>query len=290
MSSRRRAAPKRVPIFRRKRRNGNKNPQSTLRVATRSIPFRITQTTSGTGAITSVESGLSLTASNSAAIDPYSIGGRANHFASQFLRYRIERIMIQFVSDETSSGVVESVSGATTTPSYASRVFAMGLFRDPALSTITYENLVAMGGFIGNTSRNMKARFRGSPWLFTSTTAGSPTNIDLRMTAPYKLYFEFQNNSTTAAASYGHLVFNITWLFQGAIDNAVPLGRSLPPPQTPTSNSFEVLGDDDDEKQESLTEVTTLLQRISQLESQIKRLSTTQSNSITSGLKIADKF
>jgi len=200
---------------------------------TREIPFRITQATSGTGGITSVTSSTSSSNVNSVAIDPYTIGGRTLVIAQLYTKYRIRRVVIRYIPDTSFSGVVESISGPTTTPSYGSRVFAWGINRDPALSTLSYSQLVQMGGAVGNTNRSSRLVFinNDNSWFFTSTTAASPTTIDLRMVAPLQLRFAYGTASTTAIGSYGQLVFDIDIQCSGDIPPSAPLGLSLSPPE-----------------------------------------------------------
>jgi len=201
---------------------------------TREIPFRITQATSGTGGITSVTSSTSSSNVNSVAIDPFSIGGRTLTIAQLFTKYRFRKVTMRYIPDTSYSGVVESISGPTTTPSYGSRVFAWGVNRDPALSTLSYSQLVQMGGVVGNTNRSSRLVFinNDSSWFFTSTTAASPTTIDLRMAAPLQLRFAYGTASTTAIGSYGQLVFDIEFQVQGDIPPSAPLGLALSAPTT----------------------------------------------------------
>lgn len=145
---------------------------------------------------------------------------------ANYLQYRVRRGTLRYVPDGTSSGVGEIVVGGTTTPTYGDRSFAMGIFKDPALSTISYENIFACGGVVGNTSRGHSISLPSSDWLWTSTTAASPTTIDLRMTAFGKLYFSYFTASTTATYSYGQLLLTIEFEVRGAVDNATPLGAT----------------------------------------------------------------
>lgn len=234
-----------------KRSNGRVGANSSLQSLTstfpfREVPFRITQASSGTGGLTSVTSGGSSSAANSVPIDPYQVGGRMGAVAQLYTLYRVRYLRITYVPDATASGVTESVSGATTTPSYVSRAFAWGINRDPALSTLSYSQLIQMGGSFGNTTRLQTLTFvnRAPQWYFTSTTASSPSTIDLRMTAPLQLRFAYFNTSTTAAASYGHLIFNIICQFKGILPESAALGLSL----IPSTESESKSQDSDDSK------------------------------------------
>jgi hypothetical protein len=133
--------------------------------------------------------------------------------------------------------MLEIVSGSTATPGYAARPFAIGIFDDPALSTLTYTNIIDGGGKWGNTSRGKILTIAPSKWLWTSTTAASPTTIDLRTTAFGKLYFAYFNASTTAIPSFGHLILQIDVEFKGVIFSAAPIGRTLQPPPSPEEKS-----------------------------------------------------
>jgi len=209
---------------------------SMLRTRITGVPFRITQATSGTGGLTTAESNASLSASASTSLDPYLIGGRLNSLASQFEQYRIVRGRLIYVPDGTGTGILEIVGGSTATPGYAARPFAIGIFKDPALSTLTYTNIIDGGGKWGNTSRGKTLTIGPSKWLWTSTTTASPSTIDLRETAFGKLYFSFFNTSTTAVTSFGHLILQIDVEFKGVIFSAVPIGRTLKPPPTDYSD------------------------------------------------------
>jgi len=199
----------------------------------RANPFRITQASSGTGGLTTVESNASLTAANSVVLDPYTIGGRLSLMANLFTEYRFTKLKLTYVPDDTTaSGVIETAGGPTTTPSYANRSFAIGLATDPALSTLQFDSLVEMGGKISNTTRSVTLVAGGGAlnrWRYTSTTAAyaSATTIDFRMVAPLKLYFAYFIASTTATASYGNIVMDATVQFRGSVDNAGVLGATL---------------------------------------------------------------
>lgn len=229
--------------------NNRAMQQQTTRFYTVTVPFRCTQTSSGTGGITTVESSSSLTAANSTSLDPYTIGGRVLQFTNQFLQYRVVGGSLTYVPDVGAMGISDVVTGGTTTPTYTHRSFAMAIFKDPALSTISYENLLAAGGSYGATERSHSCRLPVSPWLWTSTTASSPTTIDLRMTAFGKFYFSFFNTSTTATASYGHFVLRMHFICRGAVDNAGALGKTISSTSSPSTPIIE----DEDEK--AFTEV-----------------------------------
>lgn len=192
----------------------------------REVPLRVSQASSGTGGLTSVTSNGSYSAANSVNIDPYNVGGRMAEVSAVFTKYRIKRLRIRYLPDTTMSGVTDLVAGPSGSPNYVSRTFAWGFNRDPALSTLNYTQLIQMGGSVGNTAKPQTLTFVNNDpaWFFTSTTASSPTTIDLRLVAPLQLRFAYFNTSTTATASYGHLVFDMVVQFQGPIANSGPLG------------------------------------------------------------------
>jgi hypothetical protein len=235
-----------------KRSNGFSNSamQSTIcRTRITGVPFRITQTTSGTGGITTVESSSSLSSAASIALDPYTIGGRFQLLANNFLQYRLVRGRITYVPDCTSTGLIETVSGFSTTPSYAARPFAIGVFKDSALSTINYNSILDAGGKWGSTAVGKVLTLPRSDWLWTSTTTASPTTIDLRTVAFGKLYFAYFNASTTATASFGHLIIQLDVEYKGVVNNAPVLGAALSPPDTYESKeSVEAKPDDEQRK------------------------------------------
>jgi hypothetical protein len=194
------------------------------------VPFRVTQATSGTGGLTTVESQTSSSAASSVALDPFTIGGRLLLLGNNFQYYRVVRGRLTYVPDGSSNGLPEIVSGATAAPTYAARPFAIGIFDDPALSTITYNSILDGGGRYGNTTKGKTMSIGPSDWLWTSTTGASPTTIDLRMTSFGKLYFAFFNASTTATVSFGHLIIQLDVEFKGVIYNAAALGSAMAPP------------------------------------------------------------
>ena len=211
--------------------SGNTLQTQTFTFRTREVPLRITQATSGTGGLTTVTSGGSYTNANLVPIDPFNIGGRFNSVASNFTKYQLLSVIATYIPDSTQSGVTDLVAGPSTTPTYVSRSFAWGFNRDPALSTLSYTQLIEMGGQYGNTSRPQKLRFsnnRDPYWYFVSTTAASPTTIDLRMAAPLQLRFAYSGTSTTAIGSYGHVVMDFVIKFQGSIAPNGSLGLTMP--------------------------------------------------------------
>lgn len=146
---------------------------------------------------------------------------------------------LTYVPDGTVTGLPEIVSGATAAPTFAARPFAIGIFDDPALSTITYNAILDAGGKYGNTSRGKTLTIGPSDWLWTSTTSASPTTIDLRMTAFGKLYFAYFNASTTATVSFGHLIVQLDVEFKGVVYNAAALGSAMAPPGMDDTDSEE---------------------------------------------------
>jgi hypothetical protein len=161
-------------------------------------------------------------------LDPYIIGGRFAIFAAQYQQYRIKSGFVKYRPDCSPNGLVDMAGGpSSATVTYENRAFALGIFKDPALSSITYENILQTGGFYGSTTKGFTLRVPSSGWLWTSTTASSPTTIDLRMTSFGKMFFAYFIASTTATASYGHLEFSLVIEFKGTIDNAALLGKVI---------------------------------------------------------------
>lgn len=181
------------------------------RVTGKNTPFKLAQTTSGLGAISANNTGPSLTAVSQVYIDPYTLGSRAALLAAEFAQYRVAAMTIQYIADTTASGVVNSQSGPTTTPSYGSRPFALGWFKDPTVTPGSNVAIVEAGGFNHNTARDSRVlKIPSSPWLWTSSANGYPaTAADLRLTAHGMLACQFVDASTTAAATYGR--FEICW-------------------------------------------------------------------------------
>jgi len=220
--------------------------QSTVTVPFRGIPFVITQTTSGTGGISTENSGSSLSSTSLVNIDPFNFGARCSLIADQFLEYRFKSVTFKYIPRYTASGVAPTPGGATSTPSYANRNFVWGFVEDPALAgALSYQIFMEYGGTPGNTTKKSSIRLRGgtlSKWRFTSTTASSPTAIDLRMVAPAQMRFYFDDTSTTAAATYGYIVYDAVIEFRGAANNAAIIGVT----ETPTRK----ISTDEDKKVE----------------------------------------
>jgi hypothetical protein len=192
-------------------------------VTGRNTAFKLTQTTSGVGCISNNNTGPTLSSLTSVYIDPYTIGSRCALLAAEFAQYRIRAMTIQYRTDATNSGVVNSQSGPTTTPSYGSRPFAMGWSKDPTIAPATAVSIVEIGGFSHNTSRDAKPlRLPSSPWLFTSSAASYPASAaDIRLAAHGIFCAAFIDASTTAAATYGR--FELTW----EVEYRYPLNASV---------------------------------------------------------------
>jgi len=210
----------------------------------RGIPFVITQSTSGNGGISTENSGSSLSSANLVNIDPFNFGARLSLIADQFLEYRFQRIRFTFVPRYTASGVAPTPAGATSTPSYANRNFVWGFVDDPALlGSLSYQVFMEYGGTPANTTKRSSISLRGgtlSKWRFTSTTTASPTAIDLRMVAPAQMRFYFDDTSTTAAATYGYIIYDADVEFRGAANNATIIGVSTPQRKISTDEDKKV--------------------------------------------------
>lgn len=215
------------------------------------VPFKLAQGTSGVGCITSNNTGPSLSNVTDVVIDPYTLGSRCALLAAEFAQWKVSRMTIQYVSDMTSSGVVNTQGGPSTTPSYGSRPFALGWHRDPSVLVTTHPTIMETGGISNNTSRNSKViNLPPSAWLYTSTTtsyAGSA--IDNRMTAHGSLSGAFVDASTTAAATYGRIVICYDLSFRYP-QNASVIGESISS-LLPSLSSSTIINCEQKEEQKS---------------------------------------
>ncbi len=195
----------------------------------RGAPFEVTQATSGTGGFTSLNSNGSYTAVNSINIDPFNLGARLAMVADNFLEYRFKWIRFKYMPWGSASGVQSTQTGSTASPTYATRPFCWGVIDDVAIGTLSYGGLIEYGGVVGTTTRPCSLFLRGGSlnrWRFTSTTSASPTNIDLRMVAPFQLRWYFGDGSSTAVSTYGTIMYECVIQFRGAANNAAVIGLS----------------------------------------------------------------
>lgn len=222
--------------------NNRNNIQSSIqagRVTT--VPFAVDsftldQASSGNGGFTSQASAASLTAANGFNLDPYNLGGLPYRMGTNFIQYRLKWVKIGYKPYMSASGVVNTVSGATSTPSYGVRNFALGFSADPFIVLASYGSIIIGGGIEGNTSRPCQISMRGgtlNTWRYTSTTTASPSNIDLRMVAPVRVNVAFSNTSTTATLTYGGFLITGVMELRYPLDNAVPVGLSASIENTP---------------------------------------------------------
>jgi len=221
------------PRFRRRRRPNNLQSQI-VRSSFQDASFFLQQVSSGTGTLTTLNSGASLTAVSQVNLDPFNIGGRFNVFASQFTKYRIRRMVVRYVpSLTTSSGVEETVTGGSSAPVYGSRGFCWTLALDPFLSLPTSGAILEYGGRACNTARfsSLAVTIRDPTWYYTSTTSASPTSIDLRMSCPLQLISRFVSTSTTSTMTFGHVILNFIAEFQGPIATQTTIGLQVLPEQ-----------------------------------------------------------
>jgi hypothetical protein len=130
-------------------------------------------------------------------------------------------MVIQYISDETSSGVVDQPAGPGTTPSYGNRAFALGWIRDVAVLPSSADYIVEFGGRDCNTSRNMSIVVPPSGWLWCSSSGSSPSVIDQRMCAHGMLVGRFRTTSTTAAATYGRIDISYDLSFRYPMDQSL---------------------------------------------------------------------
>jgi hypothetical protein len=219
-----------------KRRSGTQSKQrnrtfkfaSIAFITGKNVPFKLAQNTSGTGCISANNTGPSITSVNSVLIDPYTIGSRAALLAAEFAQWRVRSLTIEYDPDVTSSGVVNSQSGPTTTPSYGSRPFAMGFSKDPIYLPSTHPGVMEIGGVSLNTSKRGILKLPSSQWLWASTTTGYSTGslIDNRTVSHGAFVASFVDASTTAAATYGRFVFTYALQFRYPV-NANVIGATL---------------------------------------------------------------
>jgi len=206
----------------------------TVTVHFREVPLQITQATSGTGGLTNLSGNASATSATSYNIDPYNIGGRLNEFAHLFAQYRFKSLRLNFIPQSTSAGVVDTVVGETTTPAYENRAFSWAISPDPSITAGTFTTTGNIGKF-GNTSRSSFLVLpKNNNWLFTSTSAASPTAIDLRMASPAKLIWVYYGTSTTATNNLGFIQYVGSIQFRHPTNDVAAVGssqvpRSLPP-------------------------------------------------------------
>lgn len=243
---------KRTPPHKRKSKRRGKG-RGNIQSAVVSVPFRqtaftITQASSGNGCLSSNDWGVSLTSANTAEFDPYNCGARCKLIASQFAMYRLRKLQARYTPLVGSDGLVETVAGPTTTPSYANRSFAFGAYSDPAVNVTSYASIVESGGVSKSVCRPFTFNIRqfNRSWLFCSTTAAAavpPTSIDFRLVAPVEFSAAFSSTSTTATATYGFITLEYLLDFKYPLNNATPIG-SMPPAR----DSDSVLVNDDDEK------------------------------------------
>jgi len=198
------------------------------RVVGRNVPFKITQATSGTGCISNNNTGPTLSNVNTVPLTPYTLGSRCALISAEFAQWRVRRMAVQYETDATASGVVNTQSGPSTTPSYGSRPFALGWNRDPDITFSTHPAIVEAGGLSHNTSRDSPViRLPRSGWLYTSTTTGYPgSGIDLRMCAHGNLLASYVDASTTATATYGRIIISYDIEFRYPQNSSV-IGAAL---------------------------------------------------------------
>jgi hypothetical protein len=179
---------------------------SSATMCVRQPSFKLQQGTSGTGALTSNLSGISITNATNVRINPFTLGSRTALMGALFSQWRVKRMIIQYIPDETASGVLDQPQGAiTASVSYGNRAFAMGWFKDPSAAPSTADYVLEFGGRDGNTTRGMTVVVPPSGWLWVSTTGSSPSTIDQRMSAHGVLCCLFRTTSTTTATTYGRI-------------------------------------------------------------------------------------
>jgi len=199
-------------------------------------PFTIQQSTSGNGALGTLETPVSLGGTSFVGLDCYTIGGRLVQFADLFAQYMILDGEVEYIPQSTSSGVFSAAAGASTTPSYSERNVAIGIISDPAYNPASDLGIIQAGGCFYRTSDRWKFRFPRSvcgKWLWTSTTVTygtPPTSVDNRMVMFGNLCARFTEPSVTNTTEYGELVFRMKVRFRGVATVASPVGANASPP------------------------------------------------------------
>jgi hypothetical protein len=229
----------------------------------RTVSFSMTQTTSGMGSITQLTSQDSGLANDTfAPLTPFVIGGRCGFLASEFAQWRVKRMTIQYITNETTSGGVDDVTGAATgLLPQVNRAFAYGWGKDPSLTTEVANafNVIEYGGFQCTTSRNgRKLVLPSSGWLWTSTISSSPTDIDWRMCAHGVFYSIYNQASTTNSRTYGRfeVCFDVEYRFPSDHDPIglrVFLSKSVRELNRSYLARFPLLNMNRDEKKEDAT-------------------------------------
>jgi len=191
------------------------------------------QATSGTGCLYNSDSKSSLTAAGRVVLDPWSLGGRFFYCSSLFTQYKVNRCKFTYVPYSGQNGLLNTPTGSGSTS--AVRTFALGAYPDPAAAFSTFNDDVADGAVVMNTTRrgvlDVGARSI-TRWLFTSASAASPSGIDERLCSFATLSAHFPDTSTTAAVQYGVILLDIDVSFRGMIASDPPIGLSLPGPST----------------------------------------------------------
>lgn len=204
--------------------------EGTIRVRLQGFPFFLTQANSGTGGITNNDCKTTATSASALILDPYNIGGRFFNFASLFTQYRIHKATLRYRPYGTAAGVEWAVAGHSTTPNYYNRAFAVGITTDPGSTCSGTSQIIAAGGIFGNTTRSWNLDIPDAAtgkWLYTTTSAASPTVIDLRMTTFGYLQFAFEAASTTTTEVYGAILIDADVSFRGMLPALAPVGLSL---------------------------------------------------------------
>lgn len=244
--------------FKRRGQNLSSSVNAIVSVPILDQPFTITSATSGTGGFTTLQGPGAVTATNSVNLDPFNLGARIFAIAGEFLMYRCKRLRIKFIPWTSSSGVVSTPAGATSTPSYLSRPFVWGFVQDPAISTLTYATLRSFGGVFGQSDRPSTLLLKGAAlnrWLYVSTTVSSaspPSAIDLRMVDLGQLRWYFGDSSSTNTATHGVIEIDGLFEFRYPANNSSPIGVPLPSFLPPT-----VINKDKNEQKEEKQPLAT---------------------------------
>jgi len=244
----------RTPPHKRKNKRGKgKGSGGSFQNAIISVPFRevplsVVQASSGTGGLTNLSGNTSTTAGNTYSIDPFNIGGRLNEFAHLFAHYRFKKLVIKFIPQATQSGVPDEPSGQVTTVPAENRAFGWAIINDPSITAGSYVTVGNIGKF-GNTTRTSTLVLKRMPeWLWTSTSAASPTAIDLRMASPAKLVWIYYSTSTTATNNLGLIQYTGVIEFRNPTNDVAAVGSKQFPLMQLVPKEMKSDEDDVDEK------------------------------------------
>jgi hypothetical protein len=160
-------------------------------------------------------------------LDPFAVGGRFAVMASMFQKYKILGGTLTYVPRMLSGAIALAYSVGAAQSSQDVVGFAMGWHPDPVQLPTDFADAVRFGGKICNLSKTASVKVGASPWLFTSTTSASPTNVDLRQCSFGGIYCFLDNTMIIPGGAFivpGNFSLSLRVAFKGAQDGPV-LGR-----------------------------------------------------------------